>query len=175
MELRPPGTPIDDPFFAAVRRRHPDVDLVVLPSDETTDDGTESADPVDDATVARVADLVAEVAAELWSAVAPDSGIAPTTRVRYAEREADVRAVARVVEQREDGFALLVRLLHELDARGWFVQRPPSRPGSALERIVAELDGGHVVASCSETGTVVVELASVALPVGVERARELVR
>jgi len=31
MELRPPTEPIDDPFFAAVRRRHPDVDVVLLP------------------------------------------------------------------------------------------------------------------------------------------------
>ncbi len=31
MELRPPTEPIDDPFFAALRRRHPDVDVVLLP------------------------------------------------------------------------------------------------------------------------------------------------
>jgi hypothetical protein len=80
--------------------------------------------------------------------------------------------VARVVERRDDGFALLVRLRGELEERGWFVQRPPG----GLERLVAELDGGHLVASYAEqSGTLVVELSSSALRVGVERARELVR
>lgn len=172
MELRPPGAPIEDPFFDAVRRRHPDVDLVVLPPD----DATEPADPVDDATVARVVQLVAEAAADLWSAVAPGSGATPTTRVGFADRETDVRAVARVAETTRDGYALLVRLRHELEQRGWFVQRPPSRQGSELERLVAELDGGHLVASYAEgSGAVLLELSSSALPVGVERARELTR
>ena len=62
MELRPPGTPIDDPFFAAVRRRHPDVDLVVLPPDAPEE---EPAATVDDATVER--------AAEPWSRRPPTS------------------------------------------------------------------------------------------------------
>jgi hypothetical protein len=167
MELRPPGTPIDDPFFAAVRRRHPDVDLVALPPDE----GAGPADPVADTTVARVVELVTEAASELWAAVAPASAVVPETRLRYADREADVRAVARAVEQRTDGFEVLVRLRHELEQRGWSVQRPPG----GLERIVAGLDGGLVTASCSESGTVLLEVSSAALPVGVDRARELVR
>ena len=31
MRLLPPETPVTDPFLAAFRRRHPDVDLVLLP------------------------------------------------------------------------------------------------------------------------------------------------
>ncbi len=172
MELRPPGTPIDDPFFAAVRRRHPDVDLVVLPLDAPEE---EPAAPVDGATVERVVELVAEAAGQLWAAVAPLSAEVPETRVRFADREADVRAVARVVDRRSDGYAVLVRLRHALEQRGWFVQRPPSRQGNLLERIVAELDGGRVLASyAEESGAVLLELSSAPLPVGVERARELV-
>ena len=172
MELRPPGTPIDDPFFEAVRSRHPDVDLVAVPPDDTT----EPADPVDDATVARVVELVAEAADGLWSAVAPDDDAAPTTRVQFADRESDVRAVARVVASTGDGYAVLVRLRHELEQRGWFVQRPPSRQEGGLERLVAELDGGRLLASYAEgSGALLLELSSAALPVGVERARELVR
>jgi hypothetical protein len=168
MELRPPGSPVDDPFFAAIRRRHPDVDLVVLPPEPLE----EPAETVDDATLARVVELVAAEAADLWSAVAPESQVAPETRLGFGHREADVRVVARVVEHREDGFALLVRLRGQLEDRGWFVQRPPG----GLERLVAELDGGHLVASYAEqSGAVVVELSSTVLPVGVERARELVR
>jgi hypothetical protein len=168
MELRGPDSPVDDPFFAAIRRRHPDVDLVVLPPEAPTE---EPAAPVDDATVWRAVELVAAAAAQLWAAVAPLSEQLPETRVRYADREADVRAVGRVVDRRSDGYAVLVRLRHELEERGWSVLR--SRGG--LEQIVAELDGGTLVASyAEETGVVVVELSSAPLPVGVERARELV-
>ena len=39
MSLRPASGPVDDPFFARVRRRHPDLDLVLLPP-ETPDAGT---------------------------------------------------------------------------------------------------------------------------------------
>jgi hypothetical protein len=168
MELRGPDSPIGDPFFAAIRRRHPDVDLVVLPPEEPAED---PAAAVDDATVRRAVELVAGAAAQLWAAVAPLSEQLPETRVRYADRESDVRAVARVVERRSDGYAVLVRLRHELEERGWSVQR--SRGG--LERIVGELDGGRLQASyAEESGAVVVELSSAPLPVGVERARELV-
>ena len=172
MELRPPGTPIYDPFFEAVRRRHPDVDLVVLPPDDTA----EPADPVDDATVQRVVELVVEAAAGLWSAVAPASDTAPTTRVEFGDRETDVRAVARVVETTGEGYAVLIRLRHELEQRGWLVQRPPSRQPGGLERLVAELEGGRLLASYAEgSGALLLELSSAALPVGVERARELAR
>jgi hypothetical protein len=174
MELRPPGSPVDDPFFAAIRRRHPDVDLVALPPDPPADEPIEPVEPVDDAAVARVAELVGQTAGHLWAAVAPLTQAGPETRVRYAAREADVRAVARVVEKRSDGYALLVRLRHELEQRGWVVLRPPS-PENGLERLDAEREGSHLVASYAEaSGAVLLELASRPLPVGVERARELV-
>ncbi len=171
MELRPPGSPVDDPLFAAVRRRHPDVDLVVLPPAEPE---TEPESAVDDATVARTVELVAETAGRIWSAVAPLSDQQPEARLRFAERESEVRAVARVVEKRSDGYALLVRLRHEMEERGWSVQRPPG-PEVALERLAAERDGGRLTASYAETsGAVLVELSSAPLPVGTDRARGLV-
>ncbi len=158
-----------DPFWAAVRRRHPDVDLVVLPPAPADQDLGET---VDDATVARAADLVGDLADELWRVIAPLSRTTPEARLRYGDREADVQAVARVVDRRSDGYAVLVRLRHELEQRGWAVQRP----AGALERLTASLDGGRLVASyAEETGVVMLELCSVGLPVGVERARELVR
>jgi hypothetical protein len=167
MEPRPPDAPID-PFWEAVRRRHPDADLVLLPPE----DATEPADPVDDATVGLVTGLVAEAAGALWRAVAPDSAVVPQVRLRFGDRETDVRAVAHVVERTPDGYARLVRLRHELERGGWSVQRPPH----GLERLVAELYGGRCHASYAEgSGTLVLELSSAALPVGVRRARELVR
>ncbi len=169
MEIRPSGAPIDDPFFAAVRRRHPDVDLVVLPPDAPDEEPVET---VDDATVARAADLVGGFADELWRAIAPLTRVKPQSRLRYGDRESDVQAVARVVDRRSDGYAVLVRLRHELELRGWAVQRP----AGALERLSASLDGGRLVASyAEETGVVMLELCSAGLPVGVGRARELVR
>ena len=129
------------------------------------------ADPL---TVARVVELVSQTAGHLWTAVAPLTQATPETRVWYAAREADVRAVARVVEKRSDGYALLVRLRHELEQCGWVVLRPPS-PESGLERLDAEREGSHLVASyADESGAVLFELSSMPLPVGVERARELV-
>ena len=168
MEIRPSGAPIDDPFFAVVRRRHPDVDLVVLPPD----DEAQPVETVDDATVDRAAELVEAFAHTLWVAIAPLSETEPEARLRYGEREAEVRAVARVVDRREDGYAVLVRLRHELELRGWAVRRPPG----ALERLTAGLAGGRLMATyAEETRVVTLELSSAPLPVGVERARELVR
>lgn len=168
MEIRPSGAPIDDPFFAAVRRRHPDVDLVVLPP---TAPDEEPVETVDDATVDRATELVEAFADGLWVAIAPLSETEPHASLRYGDRESEVQAVARVVDVREDGHAVLVRLRHELELRGWTVRRPPG----ALERLTASLNGGRLVASYAEqTGVVMLELRSVALPVGVERARELV-
>jgi hypothetical protein len=171
MELRPPGSPVDDPFFAAIRRRHPDVDLVVLPPDPPAEDPLA---PVDDADVVRAVELVGRAAAELWAAVAPLTQADPETRLRYADRESDVCVVAQVAEKRSDGYALLVRLRHELEERGWDVLRPPG-PDGALERLAAERDGGRLVASYAEaSGAVLLSISSAPLPVGVERARELV-
>jgi hypothetical protein len=168
MEIRPSGAPIDDPFFAVVRRRHPDVDLVVLPPEAPDEEPVET---VDDATVDRATELVEAFADGLWVAVAPRSQTEPGASLRYGDRESEVQAVARVVDRRDDGYAVLVRLRHELELRGWTIRRPPG----ALERLTASLDGGRLMASyAEETGVVVLELSSAALPVGIERARELV-
>ena len=84
-----------------------------------------------------------------------------------------MRAVARVVDRRSDGYAVLVRLRHELEQRGWSCSGRPARCAGAD---VAELDGGRLLASyAEESGVVLLELSSAPLPVGVERARELVR
>ena len=65
---RPPTDPIDDPFFAAVRRRHPDVDLVVLPPEEPATRSPAQVPP-DEVAAARLR-VVAE-AARWWAVVEP--------------------------------------------------------------------------------------------------------
>ena len=169
MELRGPDAVVTDPFLAAVRRRHPDVDLVQLPPEAPPSDPPA---PVDADTVAEVRDLVRDFAAELWRAVTPLRTAAPEARTRFGATEGDVVATARVVDRRADGFEVLVRLRGELEGRGWAVHRPPG----GLERIAANLDDGTVTASYAEaSGALVLEVVSADLPVGVEVARELVR
>ena len=167
MELRPPGTPIDDPFFEAVRVGTPtstsSLSRPTTPRSRLT--------PVDDATVARVTELVVEAAADLWSAVAPASVTAPTTQVRFADRETDVRADARVVESTRDGYALLVRLRHDRAAR-LAGAAGAGRAGAAGGRAARWPAPGVVRRGL---GALLLDLSSAALPVGVERARELVR
>lgn len=161
MELRPPGTPVDDPFFAVVRRRHPEIDLVVLPPEAPAPEPTEV---VDDETVARVRGLVGEFAAEL-------SGAEATTRLRYGAHETTVIAQARVVQTSDDGHAALVEIRADLERRGWTVERLDG----GIEQLIATLEGGHVLASYAEaSGALLVTVTSSELPVGRERARELV-
>lgn len=51
MNLRPPTATIDDPFFAAVRRRHLDVDVVLIPPAHDPD----AQQPVSGAWAAEIA------------------------------------------------------------------------------------------------------------------------
>jgi hypothetical protein len=166
MELRTPNTPIDDPFFAAVRRRHPEVDVVLLPAP-----GPADGDPTPGDEVAATLARVAIEAGGIWSAVAPDAAEQPDARLAFGVDESSVRAVARVVASRDDGFAVLLRLRHELGNHGWAVRRPP---GAGVERLTGVLDESDLTASYAEaSGTLLLTLASASMPVGRDRAREL--
>ena len=165
----PPG-PVDDPFFAEVRRRHPDVDIVLLPPT----DGEQAADDVpvvDDDAVAAARIRVATAARQLWAAGAPDSDDEPEERLGYAAHEGWVRSSARVAERRDDGADVLDRLERDLLGRGADVRREPG----ALPRLVASLDDLTLTASAAATGAVLLGVESEPLHVGEERAAELVR
>lgn len=131
-----------DPFWEAVHRRHPDVDLVLLRPEAPA----AADEPGDEQGVDALRDRVEAAAARLW----PDATGAepPPARLAYGARPDTV--VVRV-----KGSARLAAA-PALDA--------PADPGV------------HLTASYAEaTGTLLLTLTSDPVPVGVDRARELVR
>lgn len=166
MHLQPPDAPLDA-FFAAVRRRHPEVDLVVLPSEEPTP----SAGPPDEARVSATPGQVATAAELAWHALEADTA-APTARWRFGPDDGTIVASARSSMTTPDGFRALVALRGALEAEGWRVRRPPG----AVERLSAARGDLRVQASYAEaTGALLLEVSSTPVLVGRSRARELVR
>lgn len=161
MRLLPPDTPVTDPFFAAVRRRHPDVDLVLLPAPDTPPDGSTDGS-TDDPTGDRAGDLtdaaaqalrvdLAERAVRLWPGACASE---PTTTLRYGSVEDAVRAVARLSGRPDDPAALV----------------------ASLRTNAATTAGAVVRVSHARTsGLVVLTVTSPDVVVGVRRARALVR
>lgn len=174
MEPRPLSDPLGDPFFDAVRRRHPDVDIVVLPPvpPPLPADPLGSVEPVGDDEVAATLIRVATLARQLWATAARESAAEPQSRLSYGAGPGAVRATARVATRRDDGFHVLVALRHDLETNGWEVTRPPG----AVERLLAHLDDLTVSASYAEgSGALLVEVSSGSLAVGADRARALTR
>ena len=166
MELRPPTDPVDDPFFAAVRRRHPDVDLVVMPP-EAADEARAQVPP--EQVAAALTRVVAE-AARWWSVVeaAPEPLEA---RLGFGDSPSSVRAVVRASAPRSDGFDALVRLRLELERAGWDLRR---RAGVGVERLTGVHDGLRVSVSYAEgSELLMLTVTTEPLEVGVARAREL--
>ncbi len=174
MELKPLSDPLGDPFFDAVRRRHPDVDIVVLPPvpAATVPASTVPEEPVGDDEVAATLIRVATLARQLWASAARESTEVPEARFAYGTGPAAVRGTARLATRHDDGFHVLVALRHELETHGWEVTRPPG----AVERMVGHLDDLTVSASyAARTGALLFEVSSESLPVGAALARELTR
>jgi hypothetical protein len=168
MHQEPPG-PVDDPFFGEVRRRHPDVDIVLLPPVGGPD--ADEAPIADDDAVATARLRVAAAARQLWEAAAPGSDDEPEERLGYAAQEGWVRSSARTAEPRDDGPDALDRLERELRGRGAEVRREPG----SLPRVLADLDGLTVTGSAAATGAVLLAVESEPLHVGEHRAAALVR
>ncbi len=166
MELRPPDAPLDA-FFAPVRRRHPDVDIVVLPPP----DRAPSAQPTDEAQVDATLDRVAGTAGWVW-ATALRSTAAPEAGFGFGPEEGTVVASARASATPTDGFGALVALGGALEGEGWRVRQ---RAG-AVERLSGVRGEVRVQASYAEsTGALLLEVRSEPMYVGRARARELVR
>lgn len=168
MELHRAHRPVDDPFFAPVRRRHPDVDVVLLPPPPPP----ARPGPAAEEAVAAASSRVATTAEGLWPVVAPDTAERPVGRLRFGDDPGSVRAEVRATVRRDDGSQALVRLRHELERQGWRVHRPEE----GIERLTGRLDGLELSASYAEvSGTLVLTVTWPPVPVGVEAARRLVR
>lgn len=164
MKLTPPTAPLPS-FWATVRRRHPDVDIVVLP-DEPPAGGHEQADEADEGTALAAVERVAAA----FRGLAGDPEARAT--LGYGPADGTVVARARVAARRPDGRDALVALRHRLEADGWEVRR---LEGDVL-RLVGRRQGLHLRASYAEpTGAYLLEVTSDPLTVGRRRARELVR
>lgn len=169
MHREPPG-PVGDPFFDEVRRRHPDVDIVLLPPSDGEQAAADSP-VVGDDVVATARIRVDAAARQLWEAAAPGSDELPEERLGYAAHEGWLRSSARVAEKRDDGADALDRLERDLRGRGADVRRE----SGALPRLLATLDDLTVTASAAPTGAVLLAVESEPLHVGESRAPELVR
>ena len=168
MELQPPNEPVPDPFLAAVRRRHPDVDLVAQPPDpaSASTDGR-----VDDAAVHAAVERLQQQATELWSHVA-EHGAGPTVGLTFGALPGTVVARSRHAATVPDRPGILDELHNALQGEGWEFRRP----WGEVERLVGRLDGVELRATYAvETGALLVVLTSGPLTVGADHARELVR
>jgi len=169
MQLTRVTGPIPDPFFEVVRRRHPDVDIVLLPPDEPPP--TPVGPPVDDATVREELARAGALADELWRGVPEAPEPVPEATLTLGPVQGTVQPRARAVRHDLDGHAMLVRLKDELVDRGWRVDRIPG----PVERLVAAGEQASVNASYApDHGTFIFELTTPPLHVGDARARRLV-
>jgi hypothetical protein len=173
--------PIGDPLLDTVHRRHPDVDIVVLPPETAAPVAAEPVTPVgpDAARSARTA--TAAEATRLWASMLELEPEAATGAVR--QRLAPGRTAGVVVptalatttgstdtgDQPVDRSRALSLLAATLD--GWDVRR---RPGP-VEQLRATRGGAAVRATYApSTGVVVLEVTGPALAVGDVAAHELV-
>ena len=166
MELRPPDAPLDA-FFAPVRRRHPDVDLVVLPPPEQAP----PTEPVDEAQVDATLDRVAGTAGQVCEA-ALRSMVSPAAGWAFGPDVGTFVASARAGATTTVGVGALVALRGELEGEGWRVRRLAGE----VERLSAVRGGLRGHASYAEgTGALLLEVRSEPIRVVRARARELVR
>lgn len=128
----------EDAFFAVVRRRHPDIDIVLLPPEAPPGSGPPPPDPAD---LAGVPALVDDELARLWDDVA-DGLARPQVRSRWTPGSA-TGSVAREGLLAAEGVGgvvatqALVGAERALAADGWHVLVP--RTG--MPRVLASRDG----------------------------------
>jgi hypothetical protein len=166
MELRPSDAPLDA-FFAPVRRRHPDVDLVVLP----VQGPAPQREPVGEAELDAVRHRVFDTAGRLWAAALPTTD-PPEPAWRCGPGDGTVVVSARSGLTTPHGLPALVALRGALEGEGWLV----GGVGGETRRLTGRRGDLQVHASYAEaTGAFLVEVGSEPIRVGRTRARRLVR
>ncbi|MFT4258817.1 hypothetical protein [Microbacterium sp.] len=164
----------NDPFWSAVRRRHPDLDIVILPPEP---------EPVADSTLPvrapePFAALEIAEADGCWQRLV---GHGMPTSVRRWIPGPTRDSVRHAVTLTLDGVSAAAGLGHlreasaPLKADGWQVFIPPT----GMPRIAADRAGEMGAESllfgyATETGRLFLRLTSTGLPVSAGRARELI-
>lgn len=124
----PPAVLDDDPFWSVVRRRHPDVDVVLLGPATPPQDDADVTTPLPAATVREVALLVGQTWASLAPAVTRAAGEPRTPTVSWRQRGTTHPRHALVVTcglpaiGRRAGVVLLRDVTGSLLDAGWAIQ-----------------------------------------------------
>jgi hypothetical protein len=169
MELQSRDAPLP-PVFAAVRRRHPDVDIVRLPPGQPAAEPVVQAVLATEQQLANAFDLTTGTATRAWAEAVGD-GQLPDSRFAFGPDEATVTVRARV-STRLDASPLM-SLAAALAQGGWeeLVQRTGDVSQLFAHRATMQLAASYAAAG----GGFVLTASSTPLAVGVDRARELVR
>lgn len=154
------------PFWAAVRRRHPDVDLVLL-----ADDAAAPALPAVPVTGDALTAATARVAAYATGAWAVATGADELLEARLGFGPAEHTVVAAARASIPLSGSPMARLEEALLEAGWRT----ARPRAAVELLLARRPGVELRASYAASGTFSLTVESVPYAVGVARARELAR
>lgn len=151
----------DDPFWSVVRRRHPDVTIVLTPQEEPADVIDEPAAPTE---LLRAA---ADGALEAWHLLRPlvlDAGATDPPSIRWGAKGHEHALVIEkaVTGLGPDGGVRLLRSVAEvLAAAGWRL-RPTGRDHVA----VLEASDGHTdLRAVSGAGATVLTIATGVLPI----------
>ena len=144
-ELQPPSGPLDA-FFTPVRRRHPDVDIVVLPLRRRRRRGT-----LDEAQVDETLERVARTAGRLGEAAPRLDGCA-RGRVGLRAGRGHRRRVGSRQRHAAEGLGAVVGLRGALEREGWRVRRLAGGRAAGRQRgdvrvraSYAEASGGVLV------------------------------
>ena len=157
----------DDPFWSVVRRRHPDVDIVLLPPDGRAQGQGDGAGTTSTASLDLVR-AAADGVVAAWSLLRPlvaEAGATEQPSVRWGSGGGD--EVALVIEKavagigQESGTALLREITATLARAGWRL-----RPGMRGDLPLLEATDGHTdVVAVAGPGATVLTIASGVLPV----------
>lgn len=143
---------LGDDFFDVVRRRHPDIDIVLLPPEEPADLLADPADEVlertDPATLDDLADLIAGELQTLWSAVTADIEMnEATSRWSYGGVAGSLSHESLAAATDVDDVAAhqaLARAERVLGDSGWHMLVPPE----GMPRVLASRTGDDAGREC---------------------------
>lgn len=174
--LRTDETP-PDPLFAALRRRHPDVDVVLLPPEEPAP--SHRATEGDDAEVRVRLAAVAVARERVLAALTPlVPGLASVAEVvpAFGGTEAQVRGLVRLCGTTDAGPDLVQEAAAALGRLGWAVHATPAASAGVgrVTGVLDDVDLSLTHAAPPASGVVLATLAGPSLTVGVDTARRWV-